>query len=102
MLRQQRESRTALGSQQKETHSTSAVSSWLVKCCSTCIATVGLLGTETQDVHLDFHTPPELCGVQPPSAEDNARLPPMKHRQKETAMAVSRQQTTNPVPRGSQ
>ena len=34
----------------------------LLKCCFTSTQTVGLLGTgEPQDVHLDFHTPPELC-----------------------------------------
>ena len=33
---------------------------WL-KCCFTSTETVGLLGTGTQDVHLDFHTAPELC-----------------------------------------
>ena len=34
---------------------------WL-KCCFTSTETVGLLGTGTQDVHLDFHTAPELRG----------------------------------------
>ena len=33
---------------------------WL-KCCLTSTETVGLLGTGAQDVHLDFHTAPELC-----------------------------------------
>ena len=33
---------------------------WLVDCCFTSTETVGLLGTETQDGHLDFHTAPEL------------------------------------------
>ena len=32
-----------------------------LKCCFTSTETVGLLGTGAQDVHLDFHTPPELC-----------------------------------------
>jgi len=32
---------------------------WL-KCCFTSTETVGLLGAGAQDVHLDFHTPPEL------------------------------------------
>ena len=32
---------------------------WL-KCCFTSTETVGLLGTGAQDVHLDFHTVPEL------------------------------------------
>ena len=32
---------------------------WL-KCCFTSTETVGLLGTGPQDVHLDFHTAPEL------------------------------------------
>ena len=34
---------------------------WPLKCCFTSIETVGLLGTGAQDVHLDFHTAPELC-----------------------------------------
>ena len=33
----------------------------LLKCCFTSTGTVGLLGTEAQDVHLDFHTVLELC-----------------------------------------
>ena len=33
---------------------------WL-KCCCTSKEAVGLLGTEAQDGHLDFHTTPELC-----------------------------------------
>ena len=32
----------------------------LLKCCFTSTETVGLLGTGAQDVHLDFHTAPEL------------------------------------------
>ena len=32
----------------------------LVECCFTSTETVGLLGTEAQDGHLDFHTAPEL------------------------------------------
>ena len=32
----------------------------MMKCCSTSTETVGLLGTGAQDVHLDFHTAPEL------------------------------------------
>ena len=35
----------------------------LLKCCFTSTETVGLLGTEAQDVHLNFHTAPELCGL---------------------------------------
>ena len=35
----------------------------LVECCFTSTETVGLLGTGAQDVHLDFHTPPELYEV---------------------------------------
>ena len=31
------------------------------KCCFTSTQTVGVLGTGAQDVHLDFHTAPELC-----------------------------------------
>ena len=38
-------------------HTTTA--RWL-KCCFTATETVGLLGTGAQDVHLDFHTAPEL------------------------------------------
>ena len=38
----------------------SSVTDWLVECCFTSTETVGLLGTGTQDVHLDFHTAPEL------------------------------------------
>ena len=34
---------------------------WWLKCCFTSTETVGLLGTGAQDVHLDFHTAPELC-----------------------------------------
>ena len=34
---------------------------WFVECCFTSTETVGLLGTGAQDVHLDFHTAPELC-----------------------------------------
>ena len=37
-------------------------SSWLKRnCCFTSTETVGLLGTGSQDGHLDFHTAPELC-----------------------------------------
>ena len=32
----------------------------MVKCCFTSTETIGLLGTGAQDVHLDFHTAPEL------------------------------------------
>ena len=35
-------------------------SDMLLKCCFTSTETVGLLGTGAQDVHLDFHTAPEL------------------------------------------
>ena len=31
-----------------------------LKCCFTSKEIVGLLGTGAQDVHLDFHTAPEL------------------------------------------
>ena len=34
--------------------------SWLVECCFTSTETVGLLETDAQDGHLDFHTAPEL------------------------------------------
>ena len=33
----------------------------MLKRCLTSIETVGLLGMGAQDVHLDFHTVPELC-----------------------------------------
>ena len=33
----------------------------MLKRCLTSTETVGLLGTGAQDVHLDFHTAPELC-----------------------------------------
>ena len=32
----------------------------IVECCFTSTETVGLLGTGSQDGHLDFHTAPEL------------------------------------------
>ena len=32
----------------------------LLKCCFTSTETGGLLGTGAQNVHLDFHTPPQL------------------------------------------
>ena len=32
----------------------------LLKCCFTSTETVGLSGTGAQDVHLDFHTAPDL------------------------------------------
>ena len=38
----------------------SALALLLLKCCFTSTETAGLLGTGTQDVHLDFHTAPEL------------------------------------------
>ena len=38
----------------------------LAECCFTSTETVGLLGTGTQDGHLDFHTAPELCEDVPP------------------------------------
>ena len=36
----------------------------MLKCCFTSTETVGLLRTGAQDVHLDFHTAPELCGQE--------------------------------------
>ena len=33
----------------------------MLKCCFTSTEIVGLLGMGAQDVHLDFHTAPELC-----------------------------------------
>ena len=41
---------------------------WL-KCSFTSTETVGLLGTGVQDVHLDCHTAPELCGSRVVLAE---------------------------------
>ena len=39
-----------------------------LKCCFTSTKTIGLFGTGAQDVHLDFHTAPELylsfCSLQ--------------------------------------
>ena len=35
----------------------------LLKRCFTSTQTVGLLGTGAQDVHLDFHTAPELWNI---------------------------------------
>ena len=32
----------------------------VAECCFTSTETVGLLGTEAQDGHLDFHTAPEF------------------------------------------
>ena len=37
---------------------------FLLLCCFTFTETVGLLGTGAQDIHLDFHTAPELCGKE--------------------------------------
>ena len=36
----------------------------LLKWCCTSTEIVGLFGTGAQDVHLDFHTAPELCSKQ--------------------------------------
>ena len=41
---------------------------FLLKCCIASTETVGLLGTGAKDVHLDFHTAPELSVS--PTAED--------------------------------
>ena len=38
----------------------------IAQCCFTSTETVGLLEAGAQDVHLDFHTAPELCFTQPP------------------------------------
>ena len=35
----------------------------LLECCFTSTQTVGLLGTGARDVHLDFHTAPELWNI---------------------------------------
>ena len=42
----------------------------LMKWCFTSTETVGLLGTGAQDVHLDFHTAPELSVT----VDDNVEL----------------------------
>ena len=56
------------GSQESTSTFTQLLSSvrrgWLVECCFTSTETVGLLGTGAQDVHLDFHTAPELRHVE--------------------------------------
>ena len=36
-----------------------------VQCCFMSTETVGLLGTRSQDGHLDLHTAPELCARAP-------------------------------------
>ena len=41
-------------------NTTELIQHWLAECCFTSTETVGLLGTEAQDGHLDFHTAPEL------------------------------------------
>ena len=46
----------------------------LVKCCFTSTETVGLLATGARDVHLDFHTPPELLNTS--NTERKLRTPP--------------------------
>ena len=45
-------------------HSSWALGQAMLKCCFTSTETVGLLGTGAQDVHLDFHTAPELWAKQ--------------------------------------
>ena len=50
--------------------------SWLVECCFTSTETVGLLGTGAQDVHLDFHTTPELDGRERVSVTYSCTNPP--------------------------
>ena len=37
------------------------IGAFIVQCCFTYTETVGLIGTGTQDGHLDFHTALELC-----------------------------------------
>ena len=46
----------------KRRHSIDETRVWmlLLKCCFTSTETVGLSRTRAQDVHLDFHTAPEL------------------------------------------
>ena len=48
------------GDQIKDNYLTNQRERGLLKCCFTSTETVGLLGTGAQDVHLDFHTAPEL------------------------------------------
>ena len=49
---------------EKEIWVYTCIHTWLVgrlaECCFTSTETVGLLGTEAQDGHLNFHTAPEL------------------------------------------
>ena len=52
----------------------------LLKCCFTSTETVSLLGTGAQDVHLDFHTAPELS-THPPSSPTTHLIVP-RHRSK--------------------
>ena len=49
----------------------------LLKCYFTSTETVGLLGTGAQDVHLDFHTAPEVCARL--SVEDVLQCPGLAH-----------------------
>ena len=49
----------------------------LLKCYFTSTETVGLLGTGAQDVHLDFHTTPEVCARL--SVEDVLQCPGLAH-----------------------
>ena len=42
-------------------HGYTNITGLMLKCCVTSTETVGLLGTGAKDVHLDFHTAPELC-----------------------------------------
>ena len=44
----------------------------MMKCCFTAIETVG---TGAQDVHLDFHTAPELCPLKTVKAAFNRASP---------------------------
>ena len=46
----------------------------MVECCFTSTETVGLLGTGAQDVHLDFHTAPELCWPDQLGSDDTGDL----------------------------
>ena len=58
----EREARMCYNRKQKQRQSSPAFDlvTRLLKCRFTSTKTVGLLGTGAQDVHLDFHTAPEL------------------------------------------
>ena len=58
-LKRKRKKKRHISGYKNNEHENRIVDGWL-KSCSTYTETVGLLGTGAQDVHLDFHTAPEL------------------------------------------